>query len=154
MKLYIPPQVKRLLFFLVIFLTIFILIKRQMVPDTFGDYGHYRAASLQQNAEHDLAYAGRESCMECHQDIGELLEYDLHSEISCESCHNAGYLHSQDPEMVRIDIPTGREFCGLCHSQNAARPDGVVFQVDMQIHNPDKNCIDCHNPHSPWDLKE
>jgi hypothetical protein len=154
MKIYIPPQVKRLLFFLVIFMAIFILIKRQMVPDTFGDIGHYRAASLQDNEAQELVYAGREACVECHQDVAELIEYDLHSEISCETCHDAGYLHSQNPETVRIHVKSGREFCGLCHSMNAAKSSDVIFQIDLNDHYTEKDCIDCHNSHQPWELKE
>jgi len=154
MKMYIPPQVKHLLFFLVIFIVIFILIRRALVPDTFGEFGHYRSASIYDNESHDLGYAGQESCLSCHPDIADLREEDLHSEIRCESCHDSGFNHAQSPETVNAHIPEGRDFCGLCHSQNAARSSDVVFQVDMNEHNTDKNCIDCHNPHQPWELKE
>lgn len=154
MNLYIPPQIKRLLFFLVIFVTIFLVVRRVLTPETFGELGHYRAASLIDNENFDPVYAGRELCVECHQDMGELIEYDLHSEISCETCHSAGYSHSLYPDSVSVLIPDGRSFCGLCHSQNAARPENVITQIDLKTHNRDNNCIDCHNPHQPWELKE
>ena len=154
MKIYIPPQVKRLLFFLLIFITMFILLRKLLIPETFGELGHYRAASLLDNEAHEIVFAGQESCLECHGDIGDLIEFDLHSEMNCETCHNAGYIHSQSPEPANIQIPSGRIFCGTCHSQNAARPDQVITQIDLKVHNTDINCIDCHNPHQPWELNE
>ncbi|UCG28195.1 MAG: hypothetical protein JSV24_02215, partial [Bacteroidales bacterium] len=146
MKFYIPPQVKRLSFFLVIFIAIFLLTRHLLTPDTFGEFGHYRGASLQENASLELLYAGQESCNECHQEIMEMKEQDLHSDVTCESCHDSGYKHVQSPDSFRIYIPRGRKFCGICHSLNTARSTEAIFQVDLNEHNIDKDCIDCHNP--------
>jgi hypothetical protein len=152
MKIYIPPQVKRLLFFLVIFIAIFIFLRRMLIPDTFGDLGHYRAASIIDNAAKEPVYAGHETCVLCHDDVGEQLSNDVHSGLHCEICHEAGYAHSMDPTPDNIVKPSGREFCGLCHSYSPTRPGDVISQVDLKEHNIESNCIECHNPHQPWEM--
>jgi hypothetical protein len=153
MNIYIPPQLKRLSFFLLIIVTVFIFGRRLLVPETFGDLGHYRASSLLDNEKFEPIFAGHTACLECHQDIAESLEYDLHSDISCETCHGPGYQHTLDPGSIRMSLPSGRDFCGTCHSQNAARAKNAVFQVNMNDHNTEFDCKECHNPHQPWDLK-
>ncbi|HUS86156.1 MAG TPA: hypothetical protein VMW76_02860 [Bacteroidales bacterium] len=154
MKIYIPPQVTRLLLFLVLFIAIFTVIKRLLTPENFGELGHYRPGSLADNAAYEPNYAGDETCIMCHPDVFESKGMDLHGDISCETCHDAGFRHSESMDATDIHIPAGREFCGICHSQNAGRSANYVFQVDLKGHNTGKNCTDCHNPHQPWDLKE
>jgi hypothetical protein len=156
MNLYIPPQVKRLLLLFIIFIALFILVRRILLPPSFGQYGHYRANSLQSNAAKEAHYAGHETCVECHQDIADMIEMDLHDIVSCESCHTAALKHAEAavPEKVDVALNNNRQFCGLCHAMNTAKPVKVIFQVDLTEHNTDKNCIDCHNPHSPWELNE
>jgi len=156
MKIYIPPQLKRLLLLFVIFIALFGLVRHLLVPEGFGQYGHYRAGSLETNKDRELHFAGQQSCVECHQDIAEMKEMDLHDVISCESCHGAALKHTEAnvPEDVDVTLNQSRQFCGLCHSINSAKPSNVIFQVDLKEHYTDKNCIDCHNPHSPWELNE
>jgi len=156
MNIYIPPQVKRLLFFFIIFIAIFGIGRRLLVPESFGDYGHYRANSLQDNADKEMKFAGQQACTHCHQDQVELKEMDLHDVISCESCHGPAYEHVKAiaPEDVDVTLNRNRQFCGLCHTKNSAKPENAIFQIDLNEHYTDKNCIDCHNPHSPWELNE
>jgi hypothetical protein len=79
---------------------------------------------------------------------------DVHSEIHCETCHGPGLRHTEKGDTAFIIKPVSREFCGLCHSKNAARKTDAVYQVDLNEHNVGKNCIECHNPHQPWNMKE
>lgn len=150
MKLYIPPQLTRLTIAFAIFISLFLLLRHFLVPDTFGQYGHYRGASLEDNAAVEIHYAGQKACLECHQDIEDLKIQDVHSDIHCEICHGPGQKHVISGEASDILIPSGREFCGSCHSMNAARPKDAVFQVDLAEHNIGENCTECHNPHQPW----
>ena len=150
MKFYIPPQIPRLALAFAIFISLFLLLRHFLVPDTFGEYGHYRGASLVENAQPEIHYAGQKACLECHQDIEELKKQDVHSEIHCETCHGPGEKHVLSGEKVDILKPTGREFCGLCHAINAAKQISAVVQVDLNKHNVGKNCLECHNPHQPW----
>jgi hypothetical protein len=154
MKFYIPPQIPRLAIAFAIFISLFLFVRRILVPDTFGEYGHYRGASLTDNALPEIHYAGQKACFECHQDIEDLKAQDVHSAIHCETCHGPGQKHVISGEAGDILKPSGREFCGSCHELNAAKQKTVVFQVDLSKHNIGKNCTECHNPHQPWEMKK
>jgi len=154
MKLYIPPQIPRLALAFAIFISLFLLLRHFLVPDTFGKYGHYRAASLIDNAKPEIQYAGQETCFKCHQNIEDKKSQDVHSEIHCETCHGPGEKHVLSSKVEDIFKPSGREFCGKCHSLNAAKLKSAVFQIDLEKHNTGKNCIECHNPHQPWEMKK
>jgi hypothetical protein len=154
MKFYIPPQITRLAIVFAIFISLFLLVRHFLVPDTFGEYGHYRGDALIDNALVEIHYSGQQACFECHQDVEDLKTLDVHSEIHCETCHGPGQKHVVSSDPADILKPAGREFCGLCHSKNAARRQDAVFQVDLNEHNVGKICIECHNPHQPWEMKE
>ncbi len=152
MKFYIPPQLKRLALAFAIFISLFLLVRHLLVPDTFGEYGHYRGASLIDNAQPEIHYAGQQACFDCHQDIEDQKAQDVHSGIHCETCHGPGQKHVVSGDAADIFKPSGREFCGSCHEKNAARRTNTVFQIDLAKHNTGKNCIECHNPHQPWQM--
>jgi hypothetical protein len=154
MKLYIPPQLKRLFIAFAIFISLFLLLRHLLKPDTFGQNGFYRAASLVDNAAIPVHYAGHAACLDCHQDIEDMKAQNRHSGISCETCHGPGIKHVESSEAKDIIKPAGREFCGKCHQKNAARQKGVIFQRNLEEHNPGKNCTECHNPHQPWKEKK
>ena len=154
MKLYVPPQLTRLALAFAIFISLFLVLRHFLTPDTFGQYGHYRGASLIDNTQPEIHYAGQQACLECHQDVEDLKKQYVHSEIHCETCHGPGQKHVLSGESADILKQTGRDFCGLCHAMNAAKQKDAVFQVDMTKHNVDKNCTECHNPHQPWKMKK
>jgi len=148
-----PIQIKRHLIVLVVLVGIFIVFRQMMIPESFGELGHYRANSLIDNEHKEASYAGREMCYDCHDDIFMVKESDFHANLSCESCHGPGLAHIDNQDSVDMLIPESREHCGLCHEKNAARPANAIIQIDMQDHNPDQKCNFCHNPHAPWELR-
>lgn len=154
MKFYIPPQLTRLAIAFAIFISLFLLVRSLLVPDTFGEYGHYRGDALIDNAAPETHFAGQDACLDCHQDIEDQKLEDVHSGIRCEACHGPGGKHVEDAEASSIIKPTSREFCAKCHTLNAARKLTTVNQIDITSHNIGKNCIECHNPHQPWTIKE
>ena len=154
MKFYIPPQLTRLALAFAIFISLFLLLRKFLVPDSFGQYGHYRGDSLIENTLPEIHYAGQQACFECHQDIEDLKKQDTHSEIHCETCHGPGQKHSEKGDTTGYVRPAGREFCGLCHTMNAAKQKNAIIQIDLKEHYVEKKCIECHNPHQPWELKE
>jgi hypothetical protein len=154
MKIYIPPQLKRLAIAFAIFISLFLLVRRLLVPDTFNQFGFYRGASLEDNAAVEMHYAGHAACLDCHQDVEDAKKEDVHKDIHCETCHGPGLKHIGTSEGGDIVKPSAREFCGSCHKLNAARKAEVVAQVDLKKHNIEKKCIECHNPHQPWKMKE
>ena len=154
MNFYIPPQLKRLFLAFAIFIFIFLLVRHFLLPDSFGELGPYRADALIDNAQVEMHYAGQQICFECHQDIEDSKTMDLHSEVHCETCHGPGLKHTESGEAKDIIKPATREFCGRCHNINAARRTETISQVDLNEHNIEFNCIECHNPHQPWEMKE
>lgn len=154
MKLFIPPQLKRLFLAFAIFISAFLILRHLLVPKSFGQYGFYRGAALEEIAQMPFKYAGQKACLECHQDIENLKQQDVHSEISCETCHGPGQKHSENGDTTLLEMSVSRESCGLCHSKNAAKKKEAVFQVDLKEHNNKKKCIECHNPHKPWEMKK
>lgn len=149
-----PPQLKRLLPLFAFFVFLFLVLRYFLVPESFGEHGHYRYNSVEENAKKELHYAGKESCAECHEDEVEGLGSDLHASLSCETCHGPLLAHSNLEDSATVLIPKERELCGLCHSMNPTRKKKLIAQVYLNDHNIEKNCIECHNPHMPWDLKE
>ena len=154
MKPYIPPQIPRLALVFGIFIVLFLILRNFLIPDTFGENGPYRSASLLDNEQIEIHYSGQQACFECHRDVEDLKALDVHSGVRCEACHGPGQKHNLSSLPADILKPAGREFCGSCHSLNAAKPKDAVFQVDLKEHNVDKNCTDCHNAHQPWEMKE
>lgn len=150
-----PAQLKRLLILFAVFIVLFLIARHFLVPDSFGEYGHYRGDALKDNSEKEQVYATQSECYDCHSDIKEMLDSDMHAGISCLSCHGPGLEHIDNMEASSIEKHTSREFCGRCHALNPARSIDVIAQVDIYTHNIDReHCIDCHNPHQVWELKE
>lgn len=150
-----PQQLKVLLTLFAVFIIIFLIIQRLLIPDSFGDLGHYRADALKDYEAKELIHAGKETCIECHDDIYELLISDMHAGLSCEVCHGPGMKHANSMEASDIMINDRREHCGRCHEINPARPKDVITQIDLAEHNADREkCIECHNPHQVWEINE
>jgi hypothetical protein len=154
MHFFIPPQLKRLGLAFAIFISAFLILRHFLVPKTFGQYGFYRGASLEENEQIPVKYAGQKVCFDCHQDIEDLKQQDVHSDISCETCHGPGKKHSENGDITILEKPVSRESCGICHSKNAAKQQNAIYQVNLKEHNVNKKCIECHNPHQPWTMKE
>lgn len=149
-----PKIIFRLLLSFIVFVSVFIVIQQFLIPDSFGDYGYYRANSLEDNKDRPLYYKGEEKCASCHQDIFDLKDSDLHSEISCETCHPPKISANIDCEVNPPIIKGTIEFCGQCHAMNLGRLKRGVPQLIIKEHKGDQNCIECHNTHAPWELKE
>lgn len=152
----IPPQIKTLLPLFAGFIVVFLIIRSLLVPESFGEYGHYRGNSLKENAAFPVKYTGNETCTECHTTQGEMIASDMHSGLKCELCHGPGAKHVESLDPADIDQNKGtREFCGSCHGIHPARNIEHILQVDLKEHYPEKEkCIECHNPHAVWELKE
>jgi len=150
MNLNIPSHIKRLILVFAILISLFLVARHFLVPESFGKNGPYRAAAMDDYAQLEIHYAGQQACFDCHQDVEDLKAQDVHSSIHCETCHGPGQKHVVSGEASDILKPSGREFCGSCHAKNAARPKDAVFQVELAKHNIEKNCVECHNPHQPW----
>jgi hypothetical protein len=143
-----PQQVLRLAAVFVILAAALIAARTYLIPKTFGELGHYRAAAVAANADRPLVYAGREVCAICHTEQAEKFLAARHQNLSCEVCHGAGAAHVESPSEHKPTAPRDRGYCPLCHGYNPSRPTGFP-QIDAVTHNPGSPCIECHDPHAP-----
>jgi hypothetical protein len=144
----VPQQISRLLIVFAVAIAALLIMRRVMIPATFGQLGHYRAASIGENAARPIKYAGRGACNECHDDIVTIHSRARHQTVSCEACHGAAQAHIASGGEIKPVVPRERAFCPKCHAYDAARPTGFP-QIDPVTHNPVKRCVTCHNPHEP-----
>ncbi|MCA1766201.1 MAG: cytochrome c3 family protein [Desulfobulbaceae bacterium] len=145
---------------LVLAAIILILIARHfMVPENFGvhgegfTYGFHRLGNVEEWRNFKVKYRGREYCRDCHESNVESLASSRHGAIQCENCHGPAIDHPDDPETLNID--TGRELCLRCHAAlpYPDNPRARIISIAGDLHNPDTDCIECHDPHNP-DLEE
>ncbi|WP_372793839.1 multiheme c-type cytochrome [Lutibacter sp.] len=149
-----PKIIFRLLLSFIVFVTVFVLIQQYLTPNSFGKYGHYRADAIDDNKMRTSYYKGEESCVTCHQDVYDLKSEDVHDRVRCESCHFPKIAGSVDCEVMPPKVEGTLEFCAQCHAINLGRLKKGVPQLDFKEHKGDQNCIECHNVHAPWELKE
>lgn len=147
-KSMVPPQVLRLGILFALAGGGLIVARSLLVPETFGDIGHYRAAAIDSVAAHQKKYAGHQECTLCHGGIQQRRLASNHRGVACEVCHGPAANHVAAPLDVKPPAPRDRGFCPLCHSYNPSRPTGFP-QIDPVAHNPLTPCITCHNPHEP-----
>ncbi len=143
-----PDQVKRLSVIFILVISALVIVRYLLIPPTFGKLGHYRARALEDAKALPVKYAGREACLECHDDVGDALGKSYHRGLSCEVCHGPGAKHVKSEGDVELVVPGKRKDCLRCHQFLSSRPTGFP-QVDPLQHNPVKPCITCHDPHEP-----
>ncbi len=144
-------QVKRLLVIFVIIVVGFLTVRKLIIPESFGEFGHYRGDAIDSVTSQGLQYAGHRACYDCHDDIGEIKKISNHRTVNCEACHGPAVAHIasfEEDEQVFPVVPRKREHCMKCHAYNPAKPTGFP-QIDPVLHNPIETCISCHNPHHP-----
>jgi hypothetical protein len=119
-----------------------------LVPDSFGEYGHYRGNVVDEIKTQPIVYAGAAACYDCHFEIVEQKAQSHHKNVACEVCHGPAAAHIEAPDEYVPDAPRGRGYCPLCHGYDPSRPSGFP-QIVAERHNPGKPCMSCHNPHNP-----
>ena len=143
----IPEQIKRLSVIVIILLALFFVSRVLLIPEDFGEYGHYRSSAVIANISQDIQYAGHQICFDCHDDVVDVKQAGYHKNVSCEVCHGPAAAHTEDDE-VELKAPRERDYCPICHEYLPSRPTGFP-QIVSASHNPMKTCISCHNPHDP-----
>ncbi len=136
-----------------------LIVRHSLVPKSFGQYGFYRAAALDDEKARLSRHAGRAACAECHEDVVAVHARDAHGSVECETCHGVGGKHIKDNDspMARAGA---KDDCLVCHRLLDARP-GSFPQVDWQKHYQfvgvkDKAtaCVRCHSGHEPLYLDQ
>ncbi len=127
---------------------VFLVVRHWVVPKTFGQYGHYRAAAIGEIAAKPVKYAGHDTCETCHTDKLEVKKAGKHAHVNCEACHGPLAKHADDPTSVIPVKPDTAVLCARCHTASAAKPK-TFPQVVPAEHSNGMPCETCHNPHSP-----
>jgi uncharacterized CHY-type Zn-finger protein len=131
----------------VLLFVVFLVVRHYVVPKTFGEYGHYRGASIGEIANLPVKFAGHQTCENCHTDILDVKLKGKHAHVNCEACHGALANHADDPTIKPV-LPDTAVLCSRCHTASAAKPKGFP-QVVPAEHSNGLPCQTCHNPHSP-----
>jgi len=127
---------------------VFLFLRQQIVPATFGQYGHFRGAVLDEIRSRPISYAGRTTCEMCHEDQLKVLRASKHAAVACEACHGPQAKHADDPGATKPVLPDTQVLCARCHEANAAKPAKFPHVIAKE-HSGGEACKSCHQPHSP-----
>jgi uncharacterized CHY-type Zn-finger protein len=127
---------------------VFLVVRHYVVPKSFGEYGHYRGASIGEIAARPIKFAGHQACESCHSDVLDVKSKGKHAHVNCEACHGALEKHADDPSAMTPVLPDTAVLCARCHTASAAKPKGFP-QVVPADHSTGLPCETCHKPHSP-----
>lgn len=142
--------------FVVIALIVLVLVARAfVVPADFGvheagyRFGWYRKGNEQDWKNFKVKYSQKDYCAGCHPDKVEKLSSSPHSIINCQNCHGPAFAHPDNPPKLSID--KSRLLCLRCHAKLVDIGSGRsgIRGIEDSQHNPDMECVTCHNPHSP-----
>lgn len=140
-----PPQLTRLVLLACGIVGTYAAARVVLTPRSFGQYGHYRGAALEEIASRDPLFAGADACDECHSEVRDTLGKYEHKRIGCESCHGPARAHGDDPDVATAKLSDAT--CVRCHGENAGRP-AWLKQIEADHFAGDK-CVECHLPHQP-----
>lgn len=127
---------------------VFLAVRALLVPEGFGELGHYRPGAIADNRLREPVFAGRVACLDCHDDVDATKATGAHAGVGCESCHGPLALHAADPDALKPKLPDVTTLCVRCHARSASRPK-TFPQVDPVPHAEGNDCSDCHPPHRP-----
>ena len=143
-----PPQIVRLVLLTLGIVGSYGAARKLLVPKTFGEYGWFRGAALEEIATRTPVFSGTRSCDECHSEILQKLAKSEHKTLACEACHGPSRAHAGDPDVEPPRVKFADSDCLHCHQSSPSRP--LWFkQVDPLEHYRDDRCTGCHLPHQP-----
>ena len=68
-------------------------------------------------------------------------EFQSHSEMSCDTCHNVQAMNTLDQSTKRVPVAA----CATCHVTATADDGGVMnYEVNSRKTNPAFQCVKCH----------
>jgi hypothetical protein len=142
-----PPQIIRLVLLTIAIVGAYFTARYFLVPPSFGQYGHYCGAALEEIRTNEPFWAGRGACDVCHSEIAQKLAKAEHQGNSCEACHGPAEKHAEDPDGVKLP-KMSPDKCLRCHEASPSRPKWL-HQITLKDHYDGGVCTDCHDPHNP-----
>jgi cytochrome c553 len=150
-----PKHIRRLLGILAVIAMLFVAGKMYFPPKSFGVYGHYRAASVDDIAGAHPAYLSSDSYSAAYPKEYETWSAGIHKVVKCQICHttvgktmNMASLAGPTSSPALLAAGDSRKLCVKCHEKIAGRPD-YMPQIEVESHSNGQACTSCHNPHSP-----
>jgi hypothetical protein len=143
-------HLKRAFILLFVAIVAFIIVRSLIVPESFGQYGWYRGNSVNELMSFNVTNANSTECADCHQSVYTVWANGSHNTINCDDCHGSTEDHANNNRIIPQPANDSKEFCGLCHFQNVARPKDFPQINPNSGHGEDLKCTYCHNPHKPW----
>jgi hypothetical protein len=157
-------HVVRVLVVVIALFALWIAAQLFLRPADYGELGTIQHGSLQVMLAQEPVHLGKQACADCHSDIFDTHEKDLHFDVQCEDCHGPGnrhidYFMDDDESLTEADAAMPKEYtlegCLFCHRRLASRP--VAFpQIDknehyrfLHVQDEQTRCIECHSPHEP-----
>ncbi len=137
-----------------------LVVKAQLIPESFGVYGAYRADAIEEEVQRPIRHGTNASCLGCHKYEANIHLQGLHKTISCEFCHGTSADHVRDGKKIGT-LPVKKEgeittLCLRCHNTEIkARSKVVIKTVAMPAHLREQNvkethsCNQCHHVHAP-----
>ncbi len=118
-----------------------VMIRSQMIPETYGDasgrYGPYRAAALKEIAAQPSVLIADSVCHQCHQDVEEERVDSMHKAVRCIHCHGANIEHVDQAR--KADKSPGSPI------SPAEKWDGnFLTKIDLYVTKDQKTCLVCH----------
>lgn len=149
-------HINRLLLIIIVILALALIVRQLVVPEMRpSEFGAFRVAAIGEAMQLSARHVGAAACLDCHEDVIDLHAKDLHTHVSCETCHGPGDRHAADPTAENIRIERGAEACLVCHRALDARP-GSFPQITRVEHfslvgvaDQNTDCTACHSPHEP-----
>lgn len=134
--------------------------RQLFLPDSMGQYGHYRGADIEDQKNIAVRLQTNESCFQCHKPIRKIHKAGIHNTVSCEICHGPYGSHIKDGEKIGT-LPVKRDqeinqLCLRCHNKVIqARPRESIKMIGLPEHlekinvRLDHACNQCHMVHDP-----
>jgi len=129
-------------------LVVFFIARGILVPEGFGQYGHYRAPALKDVRGTAPSFAGRQACADCHTDVPDVLKKGKHAGVGCEACHGPLGAHARGETDVAPVRPSPRAVCLTCHTAKEGLPS-TFPRIVVKEHSEAGPCTDCHEAHAP-----
>jgi len=142
-----PKHIKRLVVLMLAFAAAALCAKSYFTADSFYRFGHYRADSVSEIVDREVAFQTPRACVTCHALRHAEWSGNAHKTVICEVCHGVAKGH---PLQAKVAIPVSTvQLCTQCHEAMAGRPLTSIRQITVSRHPARPDCIACHNPHAP-----
>ena len=130
---------------------LFLLVRAFLIPPSFGEYGFYRGANVEEQMAKPIHYAAPDACAACHDAPWQTHQKGKHASIPCQDCHAplSEHVDIEKGELVApMPIQKTSKLCLRCHLKLDSRPK-TQPQIIVQEHGEGAACFDCHKPHDP-----